>query len=55
MQYSQEVLKSHKQYLSNLEKSAKFITQKSDAFKSVLIDRQIPFRDTRTSNDIEND
>lgn len=55
MQYSQLVLKGNDLYLSNLERSAKLITKKADAFKSVLIDRQMPFRDTRSSNDIEND
>ena len=55
MQYSQQVLKGNDLYLSNLDRSAKLITKKADAFKSVLIDRQMPFRDTRSSNDIEND
>jgi hypothetical protein len=55
MQYSQQVLKGNDLYLSNLEMSAKLITKKADAFKSVLIDKQAPFRDARTSNDIEND
>jgi hypothetical protein len=55
MKYSQEVLRGNDLYLSNLERSAKLISKKAEAFKMVLIDRQMPFRDARTSNDIEND
>jgi hypothetical protein len=55
MKYSQQVLRGNDLYLSNLERSAKLISKKAEAFKMVLIDRQMPFRDARTSNDIEND
>lgn len=55
MKYSQQVLRGNDLYLSNLERSAKLISKKAEAFKMVLIDRQMPIHDARTSNDIEND